>query len=69
MSDILGIGVQCNSPLQIIGLLIIAVLLVVIAIVIYKAVRFVTTCLLSFRKVDVNIDKDDFRMETHLRQN
>lgn len=68
MSDILSIGIQCNSLLQIMGLLIVAILMVVIAIIIYKVVRFIVTCFLHFRKIDIAIDENDFHMKTHLRQ-
>ncbi len=69
MFDILNIGIQCTSPLQIIGLLIIALLLRSIVFLIYKAIRFLAVCLLNFRKVDVHIDSDDFNIDTHLNQN
>ena len=68
MVDVFNIAVQCNTILQIIGLLIIALFLTVIAILVYKAIRFIAFCLLSFRKIDVTIDKSDIHCSTRLCQ-
>ena len=66
MPDALSIGTRCNSPLQIVGLLIVAILISVIAIVCYKSLRYICDCLLTYSKVRVDIDKGDTHFKSFL---
>lgn len=68
MVDVFNTAIQCNTTLQIMGLLIIALFFISIAILIYKAIRFIAVCILKFHKVDATIDKGDFHSDIHLRQ-
>lgn len=66
MPDALSVGTRCNSPLQVIGLLIVAILISVVAITIYKSIRYICDCILTYRKVRINIDKGDTHVSSRL---
>lgn len=68
METVLNISTQINTTSQIIGLLIISIVIIWLAILTYKAIRFIGICILNFRKVDVGIDKGDISTNIHLRQ-
>ena len=66
MPDALSVGTRCNSPLQVVGLLIVAILFSVIAIIFYKSICYICDCILTYRKVRINIDKGDTRVSSRL---
>ena len=66
MPDALSVGTRCNSPLQVMGLLIVALLISVVAIIFYKSIRYVCDCILTYRKVRINIDKGDTHFKSSL---
>ena len=68
MSNILSIGTQIDTPLQLIGLLIVAVVIIIIAVLIKQVIVYIVTCILRYRKVDVNVGKGDLHTEAHLSQ-
>ena len=68
MTNILSIGVQCNTVLQLVGLLITATVIVVIAVLAYKAVTFVGYVILQFCKVCVEFGKGDFHSKVNLHR-
>ena len=66
MPDALSIGTRCNSPLQVVGLLIVAILISVIAITCYKSIRYICDCILTYSKVRIDIDKGDHHFKSSL---
>ena len=68
MTDALSVGTRCDTPLQIIGLLIISILIVIILIIIYKLIVFIGNLFLKFRKVDVAVGKGDLYFKSKLRR-
>ncbi len=68
MADVFRISTQCSTPLQILGLLIIAVFFIIIAFIAYMTIRYIGKVILSFRKADVNVDKGDAHVDIHLSQ-
>lgn len=68
MPDALSVGTRCDSPLQILGLLIVAILIMVVAIICYKSIRYICDCILNYRKVRISIDKGETHIEGTLSQ-
>lgn len=68
MADILDIATKIDSPLQLIGVLIIARAFIAFCAYAYKTIHSFGQFILGFRKVDVKVDKDDVHIDTHLRQ-
>lgn len=66
MPDALSVGTRCNSPLQVVGLLAVAILISVVAIVCYKSIRYICDCILTYSKVRINIDKGDTHFKSSL---
>lgn len=66
MPDALSVGTRCDSPLQVVGLLIVAILISVVAIICYKSIRYVCECILTYSKVRINIDKGDTHINSRL---
>ena len=68
MSNILNISVQIDTPLKLLGLLIIAIVVVSLAVLAKQVIVYIGACILKYHKVNVKVDKDDFHTEVHLRQ-
>ncbi len=66
MPDALSVGTRCTSPLQILGLLIVATLIVILSIIFYKSIRYVCDCILTYSKVRIDIDKGDTHFKSSL---
>lgn len=66
MVDVFSIATQCSTPLQVIGLLIIAVFFISIAFIAYITIRYIGRVILSYRRAEVNIDKGDTHIDAHL---
>lgn len=66
MADVFNTAIQCDTPLQILGLIIISIVFITFGILIYKTIRFIGCVILKFHKVDVTVEKDGSKIETHL---
>ena len=68
MTNMLSIGTQIDTPLQLIGLLIVAIVIVIIAVIVKQIIVYIGACILKYRKVDVKIGKGDLHTEACLRR-
>ncbi len=68
MADIFSVGVECNTVLQIAGLLIVACFYIEMGRIAYAIVSRICDLVLHYRKANINIDKNDAHTGIKLSQ-
>ena len=68
MADIFSVAVECNTVLQIAGLLIVACFYIEMGRIAYAIISRICDLVLHYRKANINIDKNDAHTGIKLSQ-